>query len=110
MKASEMTNEQLAKDLDGYATETDAKGWPTYSATLREAAARLRTLTLLSKAHQRLANDSVDYEANILNKLKVVEDALVKLQDRLVSSVHDGTIDPYAALKIVENSLAAIRE
>lgn len=42
MKASELTNEELATDLDGYARETDMKGWPTYSATLREAAARLR--------------------------------------------------------------------
>ena len=43
-------------------------------------------------------------------KLKVAEDALAKLQDRFVSSVHDGTIDPYEALKIAEDALAAIRE
>ena len=43
-------------------------------------------------------------------KLKVAEDALKNLQDRLVSSVHDGTIDPYEALKIAENALAAMRE
>lgn len=46
MKVSEMTNEMLANDLYGYARETDAKGWPTYSATLREAAARLRNVTV----------------------------------------------------------------
>ena len=40
-------------------------------------------------------------------KLKAAEDALTKLQDRFVSSVHDGTIDPYEALKIAEDAIAA---
>ena len=48
--------------------------------------------------------------AELRYKLKVAEDALVKLQDRLVSSVHDGTIDPHEALKIAEDAIAAIRE
>ena len=42
-------------------------------------------------------------------KLKVAEDALTKLQARLVSSVYDDTIDPYEALKIAETALAALR-
>lgn len=48
--------------------------------------------------------------ARLRAALKVAEDALAKLQDRFVSSVHDGTIDPYEALKIAEDALAAIRE
>ena len=48
--------------------------------------------------------------AELRRRLKVAEDALTKLQDRFVSSVHDGTIDPYEALKIAEDALAAIRE
>lgn len=48
--------------------------------------------------------------AELRECLKVAEDALVKLQDRLVSSVHDGTIDPHETLEIAENALAAIRE
>ena len=42
--------------------------------------------------------------------LKVAEDALRKLQERLVASVHDGTMDPHEALKIAEDAIAAIRE
>ena len=48
--------------------------------------------------------------AELRAKLKVAEEALVKLQDRLVSSVYDGTIDPHKALKIAEDAIAAIRE
>lgn len=48
--------------------------------------------------------------SELRDKLKIAEDALVKLQDRLVSSVYDGTIDPHEALKIAEDAIAAIRE
>ena len=54
--------------------------------------------------------EAVHNECNFCRRLKVAEDALTKLQDRFVSSVHDGTIDPYEALKIAEDALAAIRE
>lgn len=59
---------------------------------------------------KKIAKGLVDENDALLAKLKVSEDALTKLQDRLVSSVHDGTIDPYEALKIAEDALAAIRE
>lgn len=99
MKVSEMTNEELAKNADEFANafhnESD-------KAILREAARRLRNVTV------RTDNSAVI--ANLLRRLKVAEDALVKLQDRLVSSVHDGTIDPHEALETAENALAAIRE
>ena len=61
------------------------------------------------REHLQLANwlkELVD--ARIL--LKVAEDALRKLQERLVASVHDGTIDPHEALKIAEDAIAAISE
>ena len=48
--------------------------------------------------------------ADLRAKINVAEDALTKLQDRLVSSVYDGTIDPHEALRITENALSAIRE
>ena len=48
--------------------------------------------------------------ARLRAALKVAEDALEKLQDRLVSSVYDGTIDPHEALKISEDAIAAILE
>lgn len=56
------------------------------------------------------AKELVDKNDALLAKLKVSEAALTKLQDRFVSSVHDGTIDPYEALKIAEDTLFAIRE
>ena len=59
--------------------------------------------------HQQLANRLKELVV-LRSKLNVAEDALTKLQDRFVSSVHDGTIDPYEALKIAEDALAAIRE
>ena len=77
MKASEMTNEELATTIDHRVAEA-APNWD-FAPTLREAAGRLRTFTLLSKAHQRLANDSVDYESNLLKKLKVAEVALEEI-------------------------------
>lgn len=46
--------------------------------------------------------------ADLRAKINVAEDALTKLQDRLVSSVYDGTIDPHEALRITENALAEI--
>ena len=48
--------------------------------------------------------------AELRDKLKVAWDALRKLQERLVASVHDGTIDPHEALKIAEDAIAVIRE
>ena len=42
--------------------------------------------------------------------LKVAEDALQNLQERLVASIHDGTINPHEALKIAEDAIAAIRK
>lgn len=48
--------------------------------------------------------------AELRRRLKVTEAALTELQDRFVASVHDGTINPYEALKIAEDALAAIRE
>ena len=99
MNVSEMTNEVLAKNAEEFANafhnESD-------KAILREAAARLRNVTVRS--------DNSAVIAELQRRLKVSEDALAKLQDRFVSSVHDGTIDPYEALKIAEDALAAIRE
>ena len=59
---------------------------PRYYEELREGNARLRAA------------------------LKVAEDALRKLQERLVASVHDGTIDPHEALEIAEDAIATIRD
>lgn len=107
MKTSEMTNEELAKHIE------------CGDAILREAAARLRTFTLLSKAHQRLANDSVDYESNLLRKLNVAEDALVKMSATACAHCdlrdacqegEDGIIVPCNDMIAIRRALAAIRE
>lgn len=80
MKASDMTNEELAKALMSR-VPLDSNNHDD----IREASARLR-------------------------KLKIAEDALTELQTRLVSSVYDGTINPYEALEITERAIAAISE
>ena len=81
MKASKMTNERIAEELIATISHLSDAAMACTDADdiLREAAARLRTFTLLSKAHQRLANDSVDYESNLLKKLKVAEVALEEI-------------------------------
>ena len=48
--------------------------------------------------------------SELQRRLKVADDALRDIQERLVSSVHDGTTDPYDALKITEDALATIRK
>ena len=102
MKASEMTNEELAKELmSRVPLDSDRHD------DIREAAARLRKRIEFTP---EMATEMCRRESDLLAKLKVAEDALVKLQDRLVSSVHDGTIDPHAALEIAERALATIRE
>ena len=93
-----MTNEELAKAL--------MRRVPLDSNNhddIREASARLRTFTLLSKAHQRLANDSVDYESNLLKKLKIAEDALEKCVN------YNNSWELEAAEENAKNVLAAIR-
>ena len=97
MQPSEMTNEELAKAL--------MRRVPLDSNNhddIREASARLRTFTLLSKAHQRLANDSVDYESNLLKKLKIAEDALEKCVN------YNNSWELEAAKENAKNALHAI--
>lgn len=105
MKASEMTNEMLADEL-----EKPLVG----SRIVIEAAARLRKfdITIVAQKAKAAAEGYAHgcEEVADLRRLKVAADALEKLQDRLVSSVHDGTIDPHEALKIAEDAIAAIRE
>ena len=102
MKPSEMTNEKLANEL----LETVGLDGPfcicERCSTVREAAARLRNVTV------RTDNSAVI--AELQRRLKVAEDAFRKLQERLVASIHDGTINPHEALKIAEDAIAAIRE
>lgn len=76
---------------------------------LKDAVARLteeQNVDVQCQKNIALENDV----AELRRRLKVAEDALEKLQDRLVSSVHDGTIDPHEALEIAENALAEIRD
>ena len=48
--------------------------------------------------------------AELRERIKIAEDALTELQTRLVSSVYDGTMNPYEALEITERAIAAISE
>lgn len=102
MKASEMTNCELAKELMSRVPLDSNR-----HDDIREAAARLRKRIEFTP---EMATEMCRRESDLRRRLKVAEDALAKLQDRFVSSVHDGTIDPYEALKIAETALAAIRE
>lgn len=108
MKASEMTNERIAEELVSTITHLSDAALACTDADdiLREAAARLRKQGEIIK----MAHVETRIATQLRRRLKVAEDALEKLQERLVSSVHDGTIDPYEALKIADNALAAIRE
>ena len=48
--------------------------------------------------------------AELRERIKVADYALTELQTRLVSSVYDGTMNPYEALEITERAIAAISE
>ena len=109
MKASEMTNEELADYI------VNVIGGGIFKEYYAEAAARLRKfdITLIAQKAKSAAEGYAhgrEEVANLRRRLKVAADALEKLQDRLVSSVHDGTIDPHEALKIAEDAIYAIRE
>lgn len=109
MKASEMTNDELANLIE------KGCGSSLMGHAVREAAARLRKfdITIVAQKAKAAAEGyahGCEEVADLRRRLKVAEDALEKLQDRLVSSVHDGTIDPHEALKIAEDALSVIRE
>ena len=76
-----------------------------HGKTLRE----VEFLILESKWQDKLRAKEREI-AKLLSKLKIADDALRKLQESLVSSVYDGTIEPHEALKIAEDAIAAIRE
>lgn len=104
MKASKMTNEELAAQIEDYNTIDGCSC--SKCEYMREAAARLRKQGEIIK----MAHVETRIADNLLRRLNVAEDALEKLRDRLVSSVYDGTIEPHEALKIAEDALAVIRE
>ena len=107
MKISEMTNNELADYI------VNVIGGGIFKEYYAEAAARLRkTCTKNFKCDslgELLAVEQRKVDA-LRSKLKVAEDTLRNLQERLAASVHDGTIDPHEALKIAEDAIAAIRE
>lgn len=109
MKPSEMTNERIAEELietiphlsDEALSCTDADD------ILREAASMSRKIDITIAEGYAHGCEGV---AGLRRRLKVAEDALRKLQERLVASVYTGTIDPHEALKIAEDAIAAISE
>ena len=116
MKASEkdianLDNDYLASVLEKQIATDKCKCF--VCNCVNEAAARLLKMDALDMAlniEVGMNKAAAEITVALRRRLKVAEDALEKLQDRLVSSVHDGTIDPHEALEIAENSLAAIRE
>lgn len=109
MKVSEMTNEELADYI------VNVIGGGIFKEYYAEAAARLRKfdITIVAQKAKAAAEGyahGCEEVADLRRRLKVAEDVLRKLQERLVASVHDGTIDPHEALNIIEYALAAIRE
>ena len=110
MKASEMTNEELAACIASarlapakYVREDDLN---FHSEAIREAAARLRNQGNIIK----MVHVQTRIAAKLYRRLKVSEDALRKLQERLVASVHDGTMGHHEALKIAEDAITTIRD
>lgn len=91
--ASNETVEELVLEMCEY-----PKSWGEYNHLDWKALAK----RILSARNREIAE--------LRDKLKVADDALRKLQERLVAGVYDGTIDPHEALKIAEDALAAIRE
>lgn len=115
MKASKMTNEMLADNL--YATMPllmkGARLFKDADEIMCEAAERLRLKQQSDNYAAALCRKESEYKSEIYDlrrRLKVAEDALRNLQERLVAGVYDGTIDPHEALKIAEDAIAAIRE
>ena len=109
MKVSEMTNEELADYI------VNVIGGGIFKEYYAEAAARLRKfdITIVAQKAKAAAEGyahGFEEVADLRRRLKVAENALEKLKDRLVSSVYDGTIAPHEALKIAEDAIAAIRE
>lgn len=107
MKISEMTNEELADYI------VNVIGGGIFKEYYAEAAARLRLKQQSNNYAAALCRKESEYKSEIYDlrrRLKVAEDALRKLQERLVASVHDGTIDTHEALKIAEDAISAIRE
>lgn len=100
---AEITEEMLEKARD---KRTDNGAWlraESVGLMLEEYA------NAVNSAHKReLAAKDAEI-AELQRRLKVAENALAELQARCVASVHDGTIDPYEALKIAEDALATIR-
>ena len=80
------------------------QGLPEDSYALSPLVCDLLSLADRIEAAAKLERDE------LRRRLKVGEKALQNLQERLVSSVYDGTLNPHEALEIAENALSAIRE
>lgn len=76
MKASEMTYEELANECESVAASMEKYGGKGCGTKLREAAARLRNQGKIIK----MAHVQTRIAAKLRRRLKVSEEALVKLQ------------------------------
>lgn len=109
MKASKMTNEMLAKNLEAtipFLME-EARHLTDADEIMTEAAARLRKSTLIEAAlniNVGMNNAAAMITADLRAKLKVAEDALEKLQ-----TICRQTEYVYGRV-ICDDALAAIRE
>lgn len=101
MKTSEMTNEELANWLAIISGSADFRLPARYRDYLREAAARLRKVTV------RTDNSAVI--AKLQRRLKVAEDALEKIRANADQHELDAD-DTGTVFETADNALAAIRK
>lgn len=80
------------------------------SAHNRELAAKDDERLTIVANYENVISEKDAEIAELQRRLDIAESALTELQTRLVSSVHDGTMNPYEALEITERAIAAISE
>lgn len=80
------------------------------AAHKREIAAKDDERLTIVAIYENVIADKDREIAELRERIKIAEDALTELQTRLVSSVYDGTMNPYEALEITERAIAAISE
>ena len=106
MKPSEMTNEELATQIEDYNTIDGCSC--SKCEYMREAAARLRKSEERVSKQKASNKELVDEVADLSRRLKVAEDALDKVYKCIDNRY--GVDASLLAKKIIEDALAAISE
>lgn len=106
MKASEMTDEELANECESVAASMEKYGGKGCGTKLREAAARLLNQGKIIK----MAHVQTRIAAKLHRRLKVAEDALEKITTGCFSHKDGDKPIVQVIIDIASNALFAIRE